>query len=198
MQFDTGFFIICVFSCFDFAVRLQVAVTQHRSILEPAGSLVGVIALLPARFLTCIKVKKRDMSTALQKFWKVIEKQRHLCENWGCRKPVCSLLVFKGYLSPLVPDDLALLHPSYFLMLGSAFQWAVHFVGTVKRWSPEQDGFSVSLWLSCWLAVCFLPPLHFVYSSLCFTLPFHISLSSSSFCLFLDNLLFTFCQVPFF
>lgn len=80
MQFDM---VIWVFSCFGFAVKLQVAVTvtQHRSILEPAGSLVGGIALLSVQFLTCIKVKKRGTSTALQKFWKVLEKQRHVCEN---------------------------------------------------------------------------------------------------------------------
>jgi len=46
------------FGCSGFAVRVQVAVTQRRSRLEPAGGLVGVIAVLPVRCLVCIRVKR--------------------------------------------------------------------------------------------------------------------------------------------
>lgn len=56
-----------------------------------------------------------------------------------------------------MPDYLVLLYPSCFIMPGSDFYWTVLFVRTVKRWSPEQDGFSVFPWLSCRLcAFCLL------------------------------------------
>lgn len=117
MQFDKA---IWEFSCSDFAARLQVAVTQHRSSLEPAGDLVGVIALRSVQLLVCVSVEKRGTSSALSNLEKELQNQDTPLIVEVAQS--LSSLPLKGSFSNSSQTILALLyHAGFLIMLGSAF-----------------------------------------------------------------------------
>lgn len=105
------------------------------------------------------------MSTALWNFWEVLKKWNN---SWGCTKPL-----FTSLLKGSVPQIIWLL---FIILLRSA--WISFSVGStfcciVKRWSPQQDGFLVFLYLVGWLCAFFL--LCILTTHLCVLLCFSLS-----------------------
>lgn len=84
MQFEK---VIWGFPCSCFAVRLQVAVTQHRFHFGASWRSGGHNCVAACQFLICINMKERGMSTVLWNLESARE-TRHPSESQGCTKPL--------------------------------------------------------------------------------------------------------------